>query len=724
MTFLNAALLFGLAAALIPPVVHLFNRRRADEVDWAAMQFLRLVPAARRRVVWEQVLLMLLRSAVLAVLAAALAAPAVDSSVAGRVTSSGDRDVVFVLDGSASMAYRVPEPAADRARRWAADALGRLGTGDRVAVLQARQRPVALVPALTADRGQAANALDLLAGPACTADWPAALQAALGLLEGGRTNRHVVVVTDGQRYGWADEGTLARWELLRKVADHNDATAPRVWVVNVAADRPVDPANRWLDPITSGRGVAVTGREVTFRSAVRSGNTGLPPLARLEVGGRTVRELTPDAGGGLRFTHKFPAGSHVVTLRLDPDDLPADDRQEFALEVLPAMPALIVQQARNEESDVPRSALRVARFLQDALAPPRDPSPAFLVRTVSADEFRPDVLTQDVKGPGTPPRVVVLADLPRLTTEQQTAVEGYLARGGAVLVTLGESCDAAAWNRVAFRGGQGFLPARVVEVVEGESRPDPASFTHPAAEAFREPLPGGLHTAEFPRRWRLDPTGINGPTGTPVARMTTGEPLLVERGFGTGRVIVSAVPLDDSWGTNLPRLPDFVRLAHELVYFLAGARGADRNLDAAQPIVFTPNPYEPPGPVAVTGPDGRSRSVASTGWPAVIDGPHDPGAYRLTTPAGRTQYFAVRPDPREAVLTPCSEEDRRKVANLIGRLVSVSSIDEIRDDPGGAGGREVWWVLMLVVVGLLGAEVWYTRRLGPRTEPPLPPSSP
>ncbi|HET6575353.1 MAG TPA: VWA domain-containing protein [Fimbriiglobus sp.] len=722
MAFLNAVLLLGLAAALIPPVVHLFNRRRADPVDWAAMQFLRLVPAARRRVAWEHVLLMLLRSAALALLAVALAAPTVDASLTDRLAPPADRDVVFVLDGSASMAYRVPEPAADRARQWTANALGRLGAGDRVAVLQARQRPVAVAPDLTTDRGQAANALELLAAPAGTADWPAALQAALKLLEGGRANQHVVIVTDGQRHGWADEATLARWELLRKTIDRGGAAAPRVWVVNVAADRPAEPANRSLDPITSGRGVAVAGREAAFRSAVRSVNVGSPPRVRLEVDGRTVRELKPDASGGLRFAYKFPAGSHVVTLRLDPDDLPADDRQDFVLEVLPAIPVLLVR--INESSSVPRSAFRVPRFLQDALSPPRDPTPAFRVRTITADEFRPGVLTQDVNGPGTPPRVVVLADLPRLTTEQQTMVEGYLAHGGSVLVTLGEHCDPAAWDRVAFRGGQGFLPARVVEVVEGESRPDPASFTHPAAAVFREPLPGGLHTAVFPRRWRLDPTGVNGPTGTPVARLTTGEPLLVERGFGTGRVIVSAVPLDDSWGTNLPRLPDFVRLAHELVYYLAGARGADRNLDAAQPIVFTPNPYEPPGPVAVLGPDGRSLSVATTGWPAVIDGPHDPGAYRLTTPTGRTQYYAVRPDPREAVLTSCSEEDMRKVANVVGRLVSISSIDDIRDDPGTAGGREVWWVLMLAVVGLLGAEVWYTRQLSARTDSPLPPSSP
>jgi hypothetical protein len=703
MAFLNAALLLGLAAALIPPVVHLFNRRRAGAVDWAAMQFLRLEPAARRRVVWEHVLLMMVRSGVLTALALALAAPAVVASLAGRLGPPTNRDMVIVLDGSASLSYRHPEPVAETARRWVQDAVARLGPGDRMAILQARQRPVALTPVLTADRDQAANALELLAPPGGAADWPAAIQAALGLLEEGQANRHVVVVTDGQRYGWADETTLTRWELLRKTADRDAAAAPRLWVVNVAADRPADPTNRTLDPLTSGRGVAVAGREVTFRSAVRPTGASGSPRVKLEVDGLAVRELTSESGA-LRFTHKFASGSHVVTLKLDADDLPADDRQDSALEVLPAVPVLIV----SGEAPAGR---RGSDFLADALAPPRDPSPAFLVRTIPADEFRSGVLTRDVKGPGTPPRVVVLADLPRLTSEQQASVEGYLSRGGSVLVALGERCDAAVWNRVAFRGGQGFLPAQIAEMTEGEARPEPASFTHPATEVFREPLPGGLHTAVFPRRWRLDPTGVNGPTGSPVARLTTGEPLFIERGYGTGRVIVSSVPLDGSWGTNLPRLPDFVRLAHELVYYLAGARGAARNLDAAQPIVFTPNPYEPPGPVAVLGPDGRSRSVAVTGWPAVVAGPHDPGAYRLTTPSGRTQYFAVRPDPLESVLTPCSEEDRRKVADAVGRLAYIGSMSEITDDPGGAGGRELWWVLMLAVVGLLGLEVWYTRRV-------------
>jgi hypothetical protein len=733
MAFLNAVLLVGLLVVVIPPVLHLFNRRRHDEVDWAAMQFLRLNPTARRKLVWEQVLLMLVRMGVLTGVVLALAAPAVDSSFVGRLTPAAERDVVLILDGSASMGYKPSTPAAEAAKQWAAEYIGRLRTGDRVAVLQARQRPVALIPSLTSDHEQTRNSLELLGPPAGTADWPTVLQTALALLDGGRPNRHVIVVTDGQRYGWADETTLARWELLRKTTGRDSADAPRVWVVNVAVDRPANIANWSLDPITAGRAVAAAGRDVTFRSAVRA--TGAidafdPGKVTLEVDGRAVAELKPEgmaptAGPAqLRFSLKFAAGSHVVTLKLAPDDLPTDNRQDFALEVLPTVPVLIVDGDPNRLTDAEHGTQSGPRhLLADALAPPKDPAPAFAVRVMPAGEFRPGVLTQDVKGPGTQPRVLVLADLEKLTAEQQHAVEKYLSDGGSVLVTLGGRCDAAAWNRVAFRGGQGFLPARVVEPVgsaedsSGAPRPDPASFTQPAVEVFREPLPGGLHTAVFPRRWKLDPTaGVNGVTGSPVARLMTGEPLLVERGYGSGRVIVSAVPLDASWGTSLPRLPDFVRLAHELMYYLCGARGADRNVDPSQPIVFAPNPYEPPGPVTVLDPGGQSHSVPVAGWPAVIDGPHDPGAYRLTTPAGRTHYFAVRHDPQEAVLTPCSDEDRLKVSEAVGRLAYISTPDEITDDPHGPARREGWWLLMIVVVGLLGLEVWYTRRLS-RADP-------
>ena len=65
-------------------------------------------------------------------------------------------------------------------------------------------------------------------------------------------------------------------------------------------------------------------------------------------------------------------------------------------------------------------------------------------------------------------------------------------------------------------------------------------------------------------------------------------PLFVEKSFGKGRVIQSAVPLNNGWRTNLTDLGDYVRLVHELIYYLAASRGGDVNLEARQPIVFRP----------------------------------------------------------------------------------------------------------------------------------------
>jgi hypothetical protein len=185
---------------------------------------------------------------------------------------------------------------------------------------------------------------------------------------------------------------------------------------------------------------------------------------------------------------------------------------------------------------------------------------------------------------------------------------------------------------------------------------------------------------------------------------------------------MAAHPLDNSWKTNLIRLPDFVRLAHELMYYLAGNRTAERNLVPGLPIVFTPRPDEPPGPVTVVNPDGRTRTVNVSMWPAVIDGTIDPGAYKLITPSGRVVYYAVRNDSREAVLTPCGEEDRKRVADAVGGLTYVSSANEITEKGGGQPvTKELWWVLLIVVIGLLALEVWYTRRLTDRGEHNLKP---
>src|SRR5690348_10799523 len=76
MTFLNPPMLAGVAAALLPLVIHLLNRSRYRNVDWAAMMFLdAMEPRADHTAQLKQWGLLAMRCGALGLLAFALARP-------------------------------------------------------------------------------------------------------------------------------------------------------------------------------------------------------------------------------------------------------------------------------------------------------------------------------------------------------------------------------------------------------------------------------------------------------------------------------------------------------------------------------------------------------------------------------------------------------------------------------------------------------------------------
>lgn len=720
MGFLAPALLFGLAALAIPPVVHLLNRRRFDTIDWAAMQFLQVSERTRKKIFLEQFLLMLLRMGLLLFIVLGVASPWIKLPWLAKIAPPPNRDVVIILDGSFSMGYaKDGRTAHDAARDWAADFLGRLQPGDSVAVLHARQQPTPLIGHLTSDVGQARGAINDAPKPRGGVNMAAAVREAILLLKaGGKAQRDVVILTDGQRHGWADPKALERWELLAGGTPEGDM--PHLWVVNVVPDRSPDLPNWSLSPIQSSRAVASVGREVKFKTELQlRGPPGqkAPDKVKTEVDGRWDGDVRPPsiAEKGripLAVTKKFATpGSHLVTLTIDEDAMPGDNRQDYAVEVMPTLPVLIV------DGD-PRPRSRGSDFLRDALAPALDTTPSFLLRVVSAGEFTPDLLTRPIgRDPITVPRVLVLMNVPSVRSDQGQAIDTFLNAGGGVLVTLGQRVEAGGYNEEHFHDGRGWLPARLVDPVGDEDDLDKAarvvtaSLESPALELFKNEDPGSLAgSAYFPRHWKLETRAEAG--GVPIAMLTDRNPLFVEKNVGKGRVILSAVPLDNGWRTNLTDLGDYVRLTHELVYYLAAARAGDVNLEARQPIVFRPSDGELPGPVTVQPPEGPARRLTVKEWPLVYDDTRETGVYKLTTDTGKVQYYVVQPDGGESDLTPCNDEDRAAVARLLRTTKYVFTPQEVFAQEADPETKiEFWWLLLLLVIGLLAFEVWMTRRI-------------
>ena len=215
---LNVLMLVGLAGVAIPILIHLLNRRRYNVVDWGAMQFLQISEATRRRIMIEELLLMLLRMGLIAILVLALASPfARQPGVLARLAGGGDRDVVLIFDGSVQHGLHRQGPVGPRRRQGMGHRLRQRPVGRRQRVDPPGQAAGGAGPRHADARPGARRATRIahLPAPAGGCDWPAAVEAAQKILaKNGRARRDVIILSDNQRFGWADDTSLLRWELL------------------------------------------------------------------------------------------------------------------------------------------------------------------------------------------------------------------------------------------------------------------------------------------------------------------------------------------------------------------------------------------------------------------------------------------------------------------------------------------------------------------------------
>jgi hypothetical protein len=307
------------------------------------------------------------------------------------------------------------------------------------------------------------------------------------------------------------------------------------------------------------------------------------------------------------------------------------------------------------------------------------------------------------------PRVIVLADVPELTAAQQESVETYLNAGGNVLVTLGPRVRGSIFNEKLYREGQGWLPARLMQVAgaaggAGET-PELTTFQHPALELFRKGPGGGLGQVAFSRWWTVAVDGQNG--GVVAARLGNADPLLVEKVFGKGRVILCSVPVDRGWESPLPGTWEFPVLMHELVFYLAGAHENDWLLADGQPMRVMPGSGEGLGRLIVQTPE-ISRTVQVRTWPWTDADTGAIGLYRVEREDGSRQFFVVPPDVRESKDRRCTDEEWQRVLSLL-RMQTIAD-----DARGGSRRHELWWLILLAVSAFLCVEVFLTRRLALR----------
>jgi hypothetical protein len=657
------ALLAALLAAA-PVVAHLARRHDLPRVALPTLALLlRAQLASRRRTRIVDLLLLLVRVALLVALAVGLAGPY--RSVRLAYGDGARVSVALVLDDSLSMGRAVDGGASAWARavRRARAVVDALPPGSEASLIVAGQSPRVLVPR-TADLALLAGRLDEMEGvtPTRGAALPAALSLALAELAGSLfESRRVLVLSDGAAHARLDAlETLPGVRLdIECLGPPPDAAAPpNVAVASAVAT--VDPA----DP--SQASVLVTLRAF-----------GPPPerpiALRLErLGGVVARAeavfrddlATATLRAPLGRGEESPTASVVAETR---DALPGDDERGVLLRATGGLRLLLVG------SDATTDA--VARAL--ALSPTR--KGALAVRRIDPDTL-PTVDWSSVDA-------ALLVDVPPLGAEVAASLRRFVERGGGLALAPGESVDVRSLDDAL----GAVLPARPTQVRDVSDAPGlRAGDALARADDPRTELSDatGLRDVRVSRRLTLDAPRRE--AHVPL-RFADGSPALVVGAAGSGRVALFATSLDESW-SDLPLHPGFLPLVSRLARAIAAMTHApDRPLAPGETLSLG----LPPGAtrLRVIDPSGE-RATYDGARTAAITGTTLPGAYGVeVAEEGGTSTQA----PRLAfvVAPPLEESDLRP-----GPAVTADGTDGDAT-PGGTIVRRSFAPGLFLLAGLL-----------------------
>jgi hypothetical protein len=503
----ETTLLAGAGAVSVPIIIHLLNRRRYRIVTWAAMRFLLAAQKQNtRRMRLEQLILLLVRCALVALIVFAMASvmPWAESGWAvvfpdgfGKVAGRGHRaHHVLVLDGSLSMNAQVEgKPAFEHARQLAIQKVQSCPAGDGFSVLLLKDAPVWIVGEASQDGRKVVRELEAVRPSHGNASVPSALgmvAAKLGEAAGRFPAQAVYFFTDLQRATWqgaapsdlrsGDTGKEKNpYEEIQKRASTVFVDVGRDETANLAVTH-VDITDEYLREslFTAGARVRISALVENFGTEKKENvrvellvgkaraGAGDPEFAPRVVDHQLLTTLNPRLPQPVVFEqYKFPtAGTYAVQVRIAGEDaLELDDSRAFVLTVKETVPVLLVN--GKPAADRYERATEYLRLSLNPYPPGAEPKYAPLrPKVISQSQFA-DMTDTDLSAYD----AIYWCDVGAFGPGDLRRVETHLRRGGGLVVSLGDRAaeNFEGYNRLLNKDDQGLLPCQLVKKIQAPS---------------------------------------------------------------------------------------------------------------------------------------------------------------------------------------------------------------------------------------------------------------
>ena len=691
MGFLNPIFLLGILAAGVPLIIHLWSRRQAKTVDFSSLMFLLVAHRQSvRRIQLKHLLILLLRMAIIILVAFALARPLLKSPLLladARAKASN----VIILDNSYSMGYQgIQGERFEKAREIAHEVIQSFQRGDSAALILMSDIPDPIFRKLTKDFEQVRAAIDEARVSYRSTYLPSSLEMAHGILEHSNDrNKEIYVISDFNQNGWDNWDRVpnrsgARIFLLpvgEEVGDNISIEEVRKSTQLIGINRPFQLSAKVGVHFESSLTETVLTLFINGEKR-QSKSLGLKDMqSESESTEAAMRRSVTST-----FTKRFESPSaHTGYVEMTADRLIADNRRYFALNAYGQISVLCVGNQNLYLTLALNPETQLKPGVDYTILPTTCSIAAF--DNFSLEEFD----------------TIIFADLPTLSPSAQQQVQSFMRTGKSVIFFVKSDLDLAAYNQFA-----DWLPASFSSPTAWDT---PATVSgnhldHPIFEVFQPTDFSGRYAPQFNRGLTLLPRE----GGKVVAQLSDGTPFLIERPIARGTAFLFNVSATDLDASTLLVNPLFLPLLQQTVLYAKAVQSSpQKSLLVGQPFVTS---YRQAGAAtASVGRVGDTETLPETvpiaeDGSLTFSGTDTPGIYQVEIQAKNRRihdFFVVNVDPVESHLRqiPIREASKRIDAQL-DITASKESLRQTLDDY--RVGKEIWGELLLIALVLMLVE--------------------
>ena len=710
MTFLNPLILLGVVGIGLPILAHLIHRQQIRRTDWAAMQFLnRSVRVRSRQIRLRDVLLLLLRCLALLLLVFALARPAADWLEGPALLGEDRAGVIIAVDGSFSMTH------ADQGVTRFERAIGKvkliadqIKQGDPVTLILLGAEPRVVLRNVAYDPQRFAKTLAEQSPKPELLDIDGIPKRLESLIEDmDAFKKEVYFVTDAQNTDWG-EFSDPMFDAFRKLGK-----LATVFLVPVAGGRN-NLAVTGLDLVS---GALRNGSVARYRATVH--NFGQSPVTDVDVrclvegvqiDSKSIPVISPGTSQTVSlFVPFYNAGPTRITAEIVNDTLAVDNVRHVVANVRDRVSVLCIDGSGGAVSPLVMAGL--------------------LARGDRGDRGQDEGYQVDtVQWPSVPQKpfsaydVVVLADVPRITSEQAEELSASVRQGNGLIWFAGDRVDAAEWNQLSGSDGKLILPARLGPLIDarddlGVGKPLAPTLPDHALCRPLQSLPEDLlNETRFLKRMQVEPTEAS---LSVLSLAGTNSPLLLEHSLGRGQVCMFTSSAHTVWN-NMALTPVFPLLLQQVVTYMAGREYEQpREVGDSLSLFYVDQPdvtdavFDTPSQKTMVVPVTEYRGR----YLAMLEKSEEAGFYtaRVSLQAPGMP-IAVNVDTRESDVSCVSERSLRDSFNGSGVVVVGDEVTLVSDITRLRTGRSYWRLFMMAALCLLAVESLLADRIQVRRQ--------